>query len=505
MKKITKYIIGIVLLLAIVVFVVVKSGGKQNLQTETAKLQDVKKTVLSTGTVKSGVDLDLSFKNSGVVKKLPAKVGLKVKEGDVLAELDNSSERAVLLQSRGGLAQARANLQKVRDGASSEEVRVSQVALDNAVKSLADTKKQQNQLVENARRALMSGGLEAVSQTSNLGAAPSVSGTYMGSTEGSYKISLYQTGQGLYYSYSGLETSSGASINAGNLVPLGTKGLSLNFSASSFSGDTWIVNIPNTQSSVYVTNSNAYKSALETRDSAVASAESSVSAAEAALALKKAGARSADLSAAEAQVVSAEGQVAAALASLENTIIRAPATGTVTKVDVKLGEIASPGKAAVVLQDIDNLFVESNISEANISSIALGQTVEYSFDALGSSRKFYGKIVSVDPASTLVSGVVNYKITASIEGGEVKALVKSGMTANLAIEIARKNQVVTVPLKAIVSRDNQKFIRVVLDTKKPQDFTEASVTLGLEGDGGVVEVVSGLNAGQQVVVSLEKK
>jgi HlyD family secretion protein len=190
---------------------------------------------------------------------------------------------------------------------------------------------------------------------------------------------------------------------------------------------------------------------------------------------------------------------------LENTIIRAPATGTVTKVEVKLGEIASPGKAAVVLQDIDNLFVESNISEANISSIALGQTVEYSFDALGGSRKFYGKIVSVDPASTLVSGVVNYKITASIEGGEVKALVKSGMTANLAIEIARKNQVVTVPLKAIVSRDNQKFIRVVVDAQKPQNFIEGPVVLGLEGDGGMVEVVSGLNAGQQIVVSLEKK
>lgn len=520
MKRITKYSIGTVLLIVLIgTTIAIRGGGpKETLQIDKVKQQDITRTILATGTVTSSVDLDLSFKSAGTVQKVLVKVGQKVKEGDVLVQLDSRDQAASLAQARASVASAQANVNKVLAGATGEEVDVAQkgvdnarVNLQNAQRTLADVTRQQATAVANAYSSLLNSTLSALASPNNTGtAAIAVSGTYTGTATGSYVIRLYQnagTDSGTF-NYSGLESGSGA-FKTSTPVPLGTHGLYIQFSSSAaYFGDIWTIDIPNARAVAYGTNLNAYNAALDMQKSSISSAENTVSAAQsnldqaiASLNLKKAQARPADVEAARAQVLSAQAQLASATSAFENTIIRAPSAGTVTKVDVKVGEQATALKPIVTLQDVSNLYVEANISEANIAQVQSGQAVTYTFDALGPDKTFSGTVTTIDPASTVVSGVVNYKVTASV-GDPTN--VRPGMTANMSILVGKKAAVISVPQRSIVEKNGKKFVRVITDAKK-QTYTETEVTTGLEADGGVVEVVSGLSEGQTIVTFIETK
>ncbi len=514
-----KIIIGIILIVIIGVIGFSVAKGRNDTSgtlTDTVKKQDLKQTVLATGQVTSSTDLSLSFKGSGVVAKINAKVGQQVKAGDIIANLDQKDQAASLTSARGSLAAAQANYNKVVEGAGGEDVQVSQAAvdaaqttLDNAKKSLSDTIQQQQTAVANAHKAFLNSTITAVPQgsNSNSGIAPTISGTYNSTVTGTYFLSFYSTSSGKSYKLTGLETAIG-DTDAGTVSPLGTRGLFIQFPATVYAGDLWQIDIPNTRAANYVSNLNAYNSAQQTQQTTVNAAQNSVASAQAALdqamaalALKKAQARPADVAAARAQILSAEGQVQAAAASLENTVIRAPANGTVTTVDIKVGEQSTPGKQAVVVQDVDNLYVEANVSEANIAQVLTGQEVSFTFDALGPDRTFKGTVQTTDPASTVVSGVVNYKVTASVEK---LPEIKPGMTANMTILTAEKANVLSVPQRAVLSRDGRKFVRVIDDPKK-KTYHEVEVATGMDADGGLVEVTSGLSENQEIVTFINTK
>ncbi len=490
---------GIILLVA--GFFVFRSGANpaDSIQTDTVKKGDLKKSVLATGQVTSETDLALAFKVSGVIQKVDTKVGAKVRAGQALAFLDQKDQLARLTQARGALKLAEANLQKVLDGASSEEATAAKVTLDNAKKTLEDTKRQQNVLVDNAYAALINNDLSAVPDTGNSGSVTAtISGAYSGKDQGIYKVSIYSSGT-LRFQYNGLEVGTGEVRTAPQA--LGTRGLYIQFSSTSVPvNNTWTVRIPNDQSSSYITYYNAYNSAIETQKAAITAAENAVASAQAAYDLKIAKASTADLDAVEAQVLSAQGQLQSAAADLENTVLRAPSAGTVTSVDIKVGELATALKQAVVVQDVENLHIEANISEANISAIKLDQVVEVNFDALGTDRKFNAKVQAVDPASSLVSGVVNYKVTITLDKLQD---IKPGMTANINIITGEKLQALYIPSRAVINKEGKKYVRVVTETKT-KAFSEKEVEVGQEYDGGFVEVLGGLNLGEEVVTFIKK-
>jgi HlyD family secretion protein len=247
---------------------------------------------------------------------------------------------------------------------------------------------------------------------------------------------------------------------------------------------------------------NAYTSLLSSRQ-AVNTAQASLASAKASLDLKKAPARPEDIAAAQAQVISAQGQVHLAEANLSNTVIVAPTDGTITEIDVKLGELATAAKEAMKLLNVSELHTEAQVSEADIASVAVGQDVDMTFDALGPDRHFTGKILTVNPASTLVSGVVNYKVTGSLENApEIISQIKPGMTANMTILVASSSDVLVTPSSSIINRDGKKYVRII-DDPKTKTYHEAEITTGLEADGGLVEVTSGLSEGEDVVTYIK--
>lgn len=509
LKKKRFWLVLVVVFLVIFFIVQPKGIDPKSVIADTVKRQKLEETVLATGQVTSTTDLALSFNSTGVVRSIKVKVGDKVKAGTILATLDQASAYATLQQARGGLLAAQARLRKLQEGATNEEIRVAELTLQSAVTDLENIKNQQDTLVANARRAYLNSALSAVGSPSNPSistTAPIISGVYTNTKETIYTIAIYPSSNGGSWSARATNGVLGGSGVLSTTVPqqLGQDGLFIEFGSGFNTSVTseWTVAIPNTQASTFTANYNSYLAAQQTRASAIASAQAAVASAQAALDLKKAAARTSDIELAQADVYAAEGQVASAQAVYENTIVRAPADGTITRIAVKLGELVAPQQTIVVLQDIGNLYLEAYVNEANIARIAMGQTVTFTLDAFDQQQEFSGKISMIDLGSTLISGVVNYKITAAIDTIEG---IKPGMTANMTVQISQKDNVLVIPSRAIVKDDafpGKDFIRVITNSKR-KTFVNKEIVKGMEGDAGLIEIQSGLTEGEEIVVFIQ--
>ncbi len=510
-KRKKYWFIGGVILLALIIWRLNSGGAVKYTVAYTVAKQDVKQTVLATGTVTSQSNLNLSFKNGGILNKINVKVGDKVRKGQVLAMLDQRDAGVAVNQANASLLSAQANYQKVKSGASEPEIAVaaaavaaSEVTYKNAQNTYTATEAQQKILVASAQGAMLNSGLTAVAESGSTTVTATVTGTYTGKDQGRYRIVLGTSGSGLTYNVSGLEGYY-AEFQRGVPTAIGSRGLYITIGTSGTlnSGDSWTIDVPNTQSSTYITAYNAYQSSLQTQNQALVTAQNSVDSARVALTqaqanlnLKQALARPEDLAAADATVKTAQAQLQAAQNQYANNIITSPIDGTVTAVDLKLGENVAPQKAVIVVLDQASLHVESNISESSIALITAAQKIDMTMDAFGPDRHFTGEVLSVDPASTVLSGVINYRVVSSIPQD---LDIKPGMTVNLVVLVNEKNQVLAVPNR-LVKSNSHKYVSI-LENGKAKDV---EVTLGLTGDA-YTEILSGLNGGEEIVTTIESK
>lgn len=509
-QKRNQYIVyGLLCLLCICIFFIIRGASikESDFLTEKVVQTDYKLTVLPTGKVTSQTDLNLSFKASDTISSIRVKVGDQVKKGQILATLNNGDELGSLTQAQGGYRSAQAAYDRVLEGATNEEVALAQVNYDNALRDLENTKRQQSILVSSAKRTMLSSGLVASSTTVTSGASsssgPVISGTYRGE-EDIYTINVYSTGNGLTFSANAANDSGTGVVNTSAPTALGTKGLYIQFPSNfNDSGLAWKVSIPNTQSALYVANSNAYQNALESEKNTVASAESLVATRLAELNLKKSSARPADLDLRQADIVSAQGRLQTAQALYENTILRAPADGTITKVDAKVGELAQPQKEIMVLQDVTHLYLEAKVNETSISKLVLGQQVDFTLDAFGKDKIFKGTIIHIDPSATVTDGIVNYKINVSITD-QTDVSIKPGMNADMVIYIREIPTSIAIPKAAITTKDSVSTVRTLVSIKNKLKIQEQTISLGEEVDGNKVIIKSGLKEGDTVIVADKK-
>ena len=233
---------------------------------------------------------------------------------------------------------------------------------------------------------------------------------------------------------------------------------------------------------------------MNTKDQAISNAQSVVAQKQAALALKQATARQADVDSALAEVLTAQAGLESAQANLEHTILRAPADGTITSVDQKLGEAVQQQKEVLVLQDIKNLYLEAKISESNIGSIAVGQVVTINYDAL-SGQNFFATISSVDPAAiSSTDGTISYKVKILLAD---TTNIKPGMSANISILTKQVQNALSIPKNFIQKKGNESGVLLVTDTKG-EKTAYRKVETGVEADGGFVEILNGLIDGDKV-------
>lgn len=186
----------------------------------------------------------------------------------------------------------------------------------------------------------------------------------------------------------------------------------------------------------------------------------------------------------ESAVNQAAASVAALEASLEKSSIRAPFYGVVTVQDAKIGGMVSVGTPLVSIISRDGIYIEANVSEIHIGKVSVGNQVSVTFDAFP-GEKFEGEVSYIEPGDILIDGIVNYKIRVTLKNFDPK--IKSGLTSNLEIQTNRKTNVLTLPIYAVKNENGQDFIYKIIG-KKTQ---KTPVTLGISGNDGLVEILSG--------------
>lgn len=139
-----------------------------------------------------------------------------------------------------------------------------------------------------------------------------------------------------------------------------------------------------------------------------------------------------DVAVAQARLDNARTALAAAEARLEDLELRAPFSGTVSEVNMRLGEWINPGQPVLVLADLADLQVETtDLNEIDAARVNVGDKVIVTFDALPGVQ-VSGVIKSIAPKASEGSGV-NY--TAVITLDELPPLLRWGMTAFVDIEV----------------------------------------------------------------------
>ncbi|MDQ7814840.1 MAG: HlyD family efflux transporter periplasmic adaptor subunit [Patescibacteria group bacterium] len=260
---------------------------------------------------------------------------------------------------------------------------------------------------------------------------------------------------------------------------------------------------------------NAYSSAQLAYDTAKTNAEvqlksgevnvqiqaAAVEAAKATLDLKRSGPREVDVAPLRAAVEQANVAYQKALQDLTNVQIVSPVNGTISEVVPDVGEQITMNVAAIKMIGTESYDIEAKVPETDIPKIEVGQSATITLDAFGDEVKFKGTVTAKDPAETKVQDAVYYKIRVQIEpnGHEVKP----SMTANVTILTGEVKDALVIPLRAIrtINGSGQRTVRVLKAGDVPED---RNVTIGLKGDEGRVEVLSGLEEKEAVILS-EKK
>ena len=192
---------------------------------------------------------------------------------------------------------------------------------------------------------------------------------------------------------------------------------------------------------------------------------------------------------AQADLRQAEQAVSAAATNLSYTVIESPFTGIVVNKLVNVGDVATPGKPLMEIYDPTVLRLEAAVPEALSGDIAVGDEMKVTIDALDAT--FTGTVEEIVPQAQAASRSFLVKVLLPRD----KRMVE-GMFGRLFVPTSRRSRYCVS--EAAIRRIGQlRFVDVV----GPEGVLQRrQVTLGEHAEGGRVEVLSGLEAGERVVL-----
>jgi HlyD family secretion protein len=153
---------------------------------------------------------------------------------------------------------------------------------------------------------------------------------------------------------------------------------------------------------------------------------------------------------AEGSVVQTRGAYSQALTNLKYSTIRSPVDGTVVSRNVDVGQTVAASFTTPTLftiaQDLTKMEIDTNVDEADISRVAEGQPVTFTVDSYP-ERRFRGKVIQIRNSPIITQNVVTYIVVVGVDNRDLQ--LKPGMTANVSIETARKENVLKIPSAAL--------------------------------------------------------
>lgn len=504
------YTIILALLLLIIAYFGFLRKSSQTFNVATVQYADLVQEVSATGNVKPAKNVDLAFSKSGRIAAIYVSVGDKVSQGMPLAALDSSEISAQILQAKASLDNQEAKLEALKSGTRPEQINVSKADL---AKSKQDLANYYNGAIPILNDAYAKADDAVRNQTDSLFSNPNSDSPQLIISSSDSQAVIDATTQRIT-----VRNQMSAWRNDLDSITDSTSQDTLDSIIANSKNRLSIVSnfllrlsdVLNSPVGIAPTSLATYKTSLSTARTEVNLASSNINSQQqlinsqkltvqkmdAQLELEKAGSTPEDIAAQEALVQQAQATVDNYQAQYENTIIRAPFDGVVTKVNPETGEIASPTSPAISLISNAKFQVDSNISEVDIAKIKVNDTANITLDAYGSDVIFQAKVVSIDPAETIIEGVPTYKTTFQFIDGEDK--IKSGMTANIDVKTAEKKHVLVVPSRTVKIDGETKSVSVLdADGKTVHDV---QVETGIRGSDGNIEILSGLKEGNRIVI-----
>jgi RND family efflux transporter MFP subunit len=189
----------------------------------------------------------------------------------------------------------------------------------------------------------------------------------------------------------------------------------------------------------------------------------------------------------------AEADARLAKISLDDAVVRAPFTGTISKRHVQPGEKVSMDSTMVTLVDLRQMVLEAAVPAADIPVVQIGQAARFRVGGFG-AQEFVGEVQRINPLTEDGSRA----ITIYIAVANPDSALKGGMFAQGALTLDKNTPVLAVPQRAVHEEAGAAYVYTLRD----ETIVRTNVKVGAAAPGGVfVEVREGLAEGDRVIVT----
>ncbi len=218
-----------------------------------------------------------------------------------------------------------------------------------------------------------------------------------------------------------------------------------------------------------------------------------------------------DVAEAKASVVQLENQLREVEVRQKDTRILAPQSGVVTRRYMEAGELISSGvnsfsagTPVMQIADLSQMLVKISVNEVDVHKIRPALPVDITIDGAkgavftGHVRKVAPAAVAADQGAQNNNGVIRFAVEVLVDHPDSR--LKPGMSAKCALIVARKPNVLRLPLNAVKGTGSKTKVDLptgALDEKGAPKTVERPITVGLRGDT-YLEVLSGLKKGEKV-------
>jgi RND family efflux transporter MFP subunit len=500
-------LLGVVAISALL-WVFFSGDGAEKIETIKAQVGDIQEIVSVTGIVEPADHVKLAFSTTGRVVSIPVSVGDSILRGGIVARLQGADSEAQLEKALAAVSLEQVKLDELKVGTRQEEIDVRKAVVENASVLVAEARKK---LVDVNRD-----GFTKVDDAIHSKVDQFISNSRSASPQIDFSISNFQleidiesTRVTLERTLNDWAVSVGVLTTESNLQQVSSEARARMNQVLEFLDDVAVaVNDLSASANLTQASIDGYRSDVSTGRTNVntalsnlTAAEEKLSSAEATLELEKseltltsAGATAEAIRAQEAKLREARASESIARADLTKTIITSPFFGTVTRVDIEVGEFVSQGEVVAEVISNSGFEIRTNVPEVDIAGLKIGDQAMVTLDAYGSGEVFSAVVSAIDPAETVVEGISTY--TTTLVFGETDARIRSGMTANIDIVTAERTGVVIVPSRAVITRSGRTIVQIL---SAVGSIEEREVEVGIRGFEGNIEIVSGISQGEEVI------
>ena len=490
-------------------------------------------------------DIDLQFQIQGKVDGVEVEAGESIKRGDVLISLDNNELSLEVSLMKAAQDIALANLTKILEGASSEEVQVYestvkkaeaekhsyQIALSNTEINLENIQKTADQNLENSYEdtlnTLSSAHIKifnAHNVVDEIQRSYFISNTQDGiivkekvdqieesiNQEEDYLNTAISTRENEDIDTAIIEIKQSLELTSESLRVIREIAEKAAYRSSISSADktsidnqrayinTILASVIDAQQNIdlvkitNISNINSAQTSLDSTQELLSVAIVGLEYAENKLSQIKAGPQQYDIDLYQAKLNQADVALAQSKEKLSKTILITPCDGIVSDIYIDEGEIAKTTDIITSLVCENTFQVEAEVPESDIGKISLQDKVEISLDAFY-NQDFFGKIIKIYPTETIIQGVVYYKVKIIFD--DFNELIKSGMTTDLEIITQEKENVLVAPQRLIIKKNGNRIAKVLVG----DEVIEVMVETGINNDQGEIEIISGLKEGDKII------